>query len=86
MEHMTKRTRIGRTLDCLRPWKITCDVLGHAEGSAMVESGGTRVICAASVEERVPPFLKNEGRGWVTAEDLDAAPGNAHSYPVGAWR
>ncbi len=65
---MTERNRIGRTLDGLRPWKITCGVLSHAEGSALIEAGGTSVLCAASVEERVPPFLKNEGRGWVTAE------------------
>lgn len=52
----------------MRTWKITRDVLSHAEGSALIEAGGTRVICAASVDDRVPPFLKNEGRGWVTAE------------------
>ena len=54
--------------DELRPWKITCGVLDHAEGSALVEAGRTRVIAAASVEEKVPPFLKNRGKGWATAE------------------
>ncbi len=48
--------------------RITPDFLPHAEGSALIEVGRTRVICAASVEERVPPFLRNRGRGWVTAE------------------
>jgi ribonuclease PH len=58
----------GRKADELRPWKITCGVLDHAEGSALIESGRTRILCAATVEDKVPPFLKNEGRGWVTAE------------------
>jgi ribonuclease PH len=48
--------------------RITPDFLPHAEGSALIEVGQTRVICAASVEERVPPFLRNRGQGWVTAE------------------
>lgn len=42
--------------------------LKHAEGSALIEMGGTRVLCAATVEDRVPPFLRNSGRGWVTGE------------------
>lgn len=66
---MSKRTRNGdRPPESLRSWKITCGVLSHAEGSALVEAGETRVVCAASVEDRVPPFLRNEGKGWVTAE------------------
>jgi ribonuclease PH len=52
----------------LRPTQITPNYLAHAEGSVLIEVGRTRVICAASVEERVPPFLKNSGKGWVTAE------------------
>jgi ribonuclease PH len=66
---MKKSTRpSGRKADELRSWKITLGVLDHAEGSALVEAGKTRILCAASVEDRVPAFLKNEGRGWVTAE------------------
>jgi ribonuclease PH len=58
----------SRATDQLRPVKITPDFLPHAEGSALIEVGQTRVICAASVEDRVPPFLRNRGQGWVTAE------------------
>jgi len=52
----------------LRPTTITPHFLLHAEGSVLIEVGRTRVICAASVEERVPPFLRGTGKGWVTAE------------------
>jgi ribonuclease PH len=52
----------------LRPIVITPNYLLHAEGSALIEVGRTRVICSASVEERVPPFLRGSGKGWVTAE------------------
>src|SRR6266508_3649494 len=52
----------------LRERKITPNFLEHAEGSVLIEAGRTRVICAASVEDRVPPFLRNTGKGWVTAE------------------
>jgi len=52
----------------LRPTRITPHYLAHAEGSVLIEVGDTRVICAASVEERVPPFLRGTGKGWVTAE------------------
>jgi ribonuclease PH len=58
----------GRAADELRVVRITPDFLPYAEGSALIEIGRTRVICAASVEERVPPFLRNRGKGWVTAE------------------
>ncbi len=57
-----------RTASQLRETRITRDYLLHAEGSALIEAGRTRVICAASVEDRVPPFLRGAGRGWVTAE------------------
>ena len=50
----------------LRPTEITPHYLLHAEGSVLIEVGLTRVICAASVEERVPPFLRGTGKGWVT--------------------
>jgi ribonuclease PH len=52
----------------LRPTRITPNYLVHPEGSVLIEVGRTRVICAASVEERVPPFLKGGGKGWVTGE------------------
>ena len=58
----------GRRLDELREVVITPGYLPHAEGSALIEMGQTRVICAASVDERVPPFLRGRGQGWVTAE------------------
>ncbi len=52
----------------LRDTRLTPDYLLHPEGSVLIEAGRTRVICTASVEERVPPFLRNTGKGWVTAE------------------
>jgi ribonuclease PH len=52
----------------LRPTTITPHFLLHAEGSVLIEAGRTRVVCAASVEDRVPPFLRGSGKGWVTAE------------------
>ena len=52
----------------LRPTTITPHYLVHAEGSVLIEAGRTRVICSASVEDRVPPFLRNTGKGWITAE------------------
>lgn len=58
----------GRGFKALRPVKITRSYLKHAEGSVLIEIGDTKVICTASVEERVPPFLRNTGKGWVTAE------------------
>lgn len=64
---MSKRTD-GRALDEMRPIKITPNFTKHAEGSCLIECGDTKVICTASVEESVPPFLKGSGKGWVTAE------------------
>jgi ribonuclease PH len=58
----------GRRPDQLRPVSITRDYLRHPEGSVLVEFGDTKVICTASVEDKVPPFLKGKGQGWVTAE------------------
>ena len=58
----------ARAFDEPRPVRMTRQFTRHAEGSVLVEFGDTRVICTASVEERVPPFLKGKGRGWVTAE------------------
>ncbi|OGP18721.1 MAG: ribonuclease PH [Deltaproteobacteria bacterium GWA2_55_10] len=62
-----KRTD-GRKTDELRPVKITREYLKFAEGSVLIEMGDTKVICAATVEERVPPFLAGTGKGWLTAE------------------
>jgi len=58
----------GRTADMVRETRITSDFTMHAEGSVLIEVGRTRVICTASVEDRVPPFLRGTGKGWVTAE------------------
>ena len=58
----------GRGPDELRPVTITPGFLPYAEGSVLIEMGNTRVVCAASLEERVPPFLRNSGQGWLTAE------------------
>jgi ribonuclease PH len=58
----------GRGPADLRPTRLTPAFLMHPEGSVLIEVGRTRVVCTASVEERVPPFLRNTGKGWVTAE------------------
>ena len=58
----------NRPASQLRETVITPHYLPHAEGSALIEAGRTRVICTASVEDRVPPFLRNSGKGWITAE------------------
>ena len=57
-----------RPADELRATTLTPNYLLHAEGSVLIEAGQTKVICTASVEDRVPPFLRNSGKGWVTAE------------------
>jgi ribonuclease PH len=64
---LSKRS-YDRSPSQLRPVKFTRRFTRHAEGSVLVEMGETRVLCTASVEEKVPPFLKGKGRGWVTAE------------------
>lgn len=58
----------GRDLDQMRPISIETGVTKHAEGSCMIRVGDTHVLCTASLETRVPPFLRNSGKGWVTAE------------------
>lgn len=58
----------GRNPDQLRPVVLTRNYTMHAEGAVLVEFGNTKVLCTASVEERVPPFLKGKGQGWITAE------------------
>ena len=58
----------GRALDQMRPVSIETNVTKHAEGSCLIKIGDTQVICTATLEERVPPFVKGTGLGWVTAE------------------
>lgn len=62
-------TRVdGRRPDELRPVKITRDYIMHTEGSVLIELGNTKVICTATIEDRVPHWLRGEGTGWITAE------------------
>ncbi|MDE0705936.1 MAG: ribonuclease PH [Rhodospirillaceae bacterium] len=68
----------GRARDAMREVTLEPGWAGHAEGSCLVRFGGTHVLCAASVIERVPPFLRNSGRGWVTAE-YGMLPRSTHS-------
>ncbi len=58
----------GRGLDVLRKVRVTRKYLKHAEGSCLIEVGDTKVVCSATLDESVPPFLKGKGTGWVTAE------------------
>lgn len=59
---------VPKNRSSLRSVKITPDFTCHAEGSVLIECGGTRVVCTASVEDKVPPFVRGTGAGWVTAE------------------
>lgn len=68
----------GRKPDELRKVKLTPKVSRHAEGSCLIECGGTKVLCTASVDAGVPPFLRNTGKGWVTAE-YGMLPRSTHS-------
>ncbi len=68
----------GRAADALRPVRLTRQYTKHAEGSVLVEFGDTRVICTASIEEKVPGFLKGKGQGWMTAE-YGMLPRSTHS-------
>ena len=58
----------GRAADAIRPTRLTPNFIIHPEGSVLIDVGQTRVLCAASIEDRVPPFLRGSGKGWVTAE------------------
>jgi len=58
----------GRAFNQLREVRITPGYLPYAEGSVLIEMGQTRIVCSASIDERVPPFLRNSGQGWITAE------------------
>src|SRR5260370_35084379 len=72
-------TRIdGRATRQMRPVRLTIDYLDYAEGSVLIETGNTRVLCAASIEEKVPAFLEGKGQGWVTAEYI-MLPGATHT-------
>ena len=62
------RRKDGRTFNMLRPVRITKDYTKYAEGSVFIEMGETKVICNVSIEDKVPPFLKGSGTGWITAE------------------
>ena len=75
---MEIRRPSGRLADELRPVRITPDFTKHAAGSVLVEFGDTRVICTASVENKVPPFMRGQGRGWITAE-YGMLPGSTHT-------
>jgi ribonuclease PH len=68
----------GRKPDQLRKLKLTPKASRHAEGSCLIECGGTKVLCTASVDSGVPPFLRNTGKGWVTAE-YGMLPRSTHS-------
>ncbi|MGZ6276797.1 MAG: ribonuclease PH [Syntrophales bacterium] len=68
----------GRGLNEIRELKITRDFLKHPEGSVLIEMGNTKVICTATIEDGVPAFLKNSGRGWLTAE-YSMLPTSTHS-------
>ena len=68
----------GRAADEMRPVRINRRYVKHADGSVLVEFGDTRVICTANVEGTVPPFMRGQGRGWVTAE-YGMLPGATHS-------
>ncbi|MCV2502701.1 MAG: ribonuclease PH, partial [Neisseriaceae bacterium] len=61
-------SRKDRLANAIRPVKITPDYLIHPEGSVLIEMGQTKVICNATCEEKIPPFLKGKNTGWVTAE------------------
>ena len=58
----------NRAPDALRPLTITIDTYGYAEGSALIEMGSTKVLCAASIEQGVPPWMRGQNRGWITGE------------------
>src|SRR3954447_17753398 len=68
----------GRAVDQLRNIVLTRQYTRHAEGSVLIECGDTKVICTASIDEKVPPFLKGKGQGWLTAE-YGMLPRSTHS-------
>ena len=70
----------GRKNDEIRDIKITRKYISHADGSVFIEMGNTRIVCTATMEEKVPPFLRGKGKGWITAE-YDMIPGQ---HPAGS--
>ena len=68
LSHTARRRPQGRAVDQLRPLRIQTGFTRYAEGSVVIAMGDTQVLCTASVLDKVPPFLKGQGRGWVTAE------------------
>ncbi|TFV96546.1 ribonuclease PH, partial [Oxalobacteraceae bacterium OM1] len=75
---MSETRPSGRAADALRAVRLTRNYTKHAEGSVLVEFGDTKVICTASIDEKVPPFLKGKGQGWMTAE-YGMLPRSTHS-------
>ena len=71
----------GREIDKIRDLKISKSFLKYPEGSVLVEMGETKVICGVSIEEKVPPFLRNSGKGWLTAE-YSMLPRATHSRSI----
>ncbi|MCP2040493.1 ribonuclease PH [Neisseria sp. HSC-16F19] len=65
---MTATRRDNRAADALRPVRITPHFLPHTDGSCLIECGNTKIICTASIDENLPPFLRGKDQGWVTAE------------------
>ena len=72
----------GRALDALRTWKFETDYLPYAAGSVMIHSGNTRVLCAATIEERQPPWMNEPNKGWVKAE-YSMLPASTHNRSNG---
>ena len=68
----------GRAVNELRQVKVTKNYIAHPDGSVLIQMGGTRILCAATIEERVPPFLRDKGQGWVTAE-YSMLPSSTHT-------
>ncbi|MDK2935284.1 MAG: ribonuclease [Eubacteriaceae bacterium] len=68
----------GRKSDEMRPIRVTRNFIRHAQGSVLIETGNTKVICTAMVEDKVPPFLKGQKKGWITAE-YDMLPASTNS-------
>ncbi len=73
----------NRAADALRAVRLTPHYVAMAEGSVLIESGNTRVLCNATIEQGVPGWLRNSGRGWVTAEYGMLPPRDPHAHAAG---